>query len=286
MRIGLNLQLTTQLQGTGGGGGGTMPDRLLDIYPDSTFAIALRQLKKGAPYPVVRIRRSGDDAEKDFNEVEIVNGTSEAWVIEGGSDEFGYINTMYGQQQNTVNDWTNSVAATQTWLIDTGVLQLENGEPTVRSDNTRKYFSSTAPMPIQNPAAYCMVAKKTNTSNTYVFALNTSRAYLFSTSSSWRIRLGSSITMPGGFTFTHAQQSFRSKSDGGGAFDLQTRRSGSVAGEVLSTSGSDSTSTLNFYAGGNSEGHYESFQEFILFNTVGSYDDVPDIELEQIAHYL
>lgn len=55
--------------------------RLLDYYPDAAAAYSLRDLsQEWIGQPVVRVRRSSDNAERDFTSAEITDGTLLTWV--------------------------------------------------------------------------------------------------------------------------------------------------------------------------------------------------------------
>ena len=53
---------------------------LLDLYPNAAAAYSLRKLRAAYSGNVVRVRRSVDNAEADFNPTEITDGTLLSWV--------------------------------------------------------------------------------------------------------------------------------------------------------------------------------------------------------------
>ena len=53
---------------------------LLDLVPGAAAAYSLRSLSRSYAGPVVKVRRSSDDAEKDFTASQIDNGTLTTWV--------------------------------------------------------------------------------------------------------------------------------------------------------------------------------------------------------------
>lgn len=55
--------------------------RLLDYYPDAAAAYSLRELsQEWIGQPVVRVRRSSDNAERDFTAAEVIDGTMLSWI--------------------------------------------------------------------------------------------------------------------------------------------------------------------------------------------------------------
>jgi hypothetical protein len=115
--------------GTTGGNNGTMTNMesgdivndvpsgacyLLDTY-SATAAYSLRQLRSDVNF-VVRVRRSGDNAENDFNPNEITNGSLASWVDAGGGTQQGFVVTWYDQVGS--KDLTQSTAAIQPEIYD------------------------------------------------------------------------------------------------------------------------------------------------------------------------
>jgi hypothetical protein len=104
-------------------------DLLLYQYTGAAAAYSLRQLSAGTVY-VVKVRRSGDNAELDFTADEVSDGTLEAWVVDGGGTEDGFVKTWYDQSGNT-NNATQATAANQPKIVSSGTLVTENGKATV-----------------------------------------------------------------------------------------------------------------------------------------------------------
>ena len=92
---------------------------LLDTY-SATSAYSLRQLKTGVTN-VVRVRRSGDNAESDFTATDITDGSLVTWVVAGGGLENGDIVKWYDQSGNSINA-TQTTAAAQPRLVASGAL--------------------------------------------------------------------------------------------------------------------------------------------------------------------
>ena len=96
---------------------------LLDAYPNAQMAYSLRQLKTSVTN-VVRIERDSDNANLDFTENEITNGTLASWVGVGN----GYIKIWYDQSGNGVNLLITGLINK---IVSVGVLLIENGLPYV-----------------------------------------------------------------------------------------------------------------------------------------------------------
>ena len=89
-------------------------DKLLAEYGGAAAAYSLRSLS-GDQTKVVRVRRSSDNAEKDFTASEM-GAALEDWV---GALNDGYVETWYDQSGNG-NDATQTVAASQPKIVDAG----------------------------------------------------------------------------------------------------------------------------------------------------------------------
>jgi len=98
---------------------------LLDTY-SAVAAYSLRQLKTGVTN-VVRVRRSGDNAESDFNPNEVTNGSLGSWVDAGGGTQQGFVTTWYDQVGSA--DLTQTTATLQPEIYDnsTGLRTFGNG---------------------------------------------------------------------------------------------------------------------------------------------------------------
>jgi hypothetical protein len=82
----------------------------------ASYLHSLRQLKTGVT-SVVRVRRSGDNAESDFTADEITDGTLTTWT--GAND--GFVVTWYDQSGNA-NDVTQGTASAQPQIVSSGSL--------------------------------------------------------------------------------------------------------------------------------------------------------------------
>lgn len=89
----------------------------LGSIADPAAAYSLRALNGGDPM-VARVRRSSDDAEKDFTASDVNGGALVNWV---GSGNDGFVTTWYDQSGND-NDYVLLVASNQPKVITSGSL--------------------------------------------------------------------------------------------------------------------------------------------------------------------
>lgn len=134
---------------TGGGFTG-----LLDTYGSATVAYSVRWLNSSYSGALVRIRRSSDNAEKDFypdtnNELSMTSedgaGTSlSSWI----STDSGYIAKWYDQSGNA-NDASRPDAAAQPRIVNAGTLDTDpnNGNVALYLNGTSNLLSLTSSVP-------------------------------------------------------------------------------------------------------------------------------------------
>jgi hypothetical protein len=111
---------------------------LLDIHTGAAAAYSLQSISSQFRIsPVVKVRRSGDDAEAEFNSAEIIDGTLTAWVIAGGGTEDGFVKDWYDQSGNNRHA-VQATKANQPRIVAAGVLEVTpEGKPAVRFENSR-----------------------------------------------------------------------------------------------------------------------------------------------------
>ena len=141
----------------GGGGGGT--SFLLDDYPNTNgHSYSLRQLSSTVT-SVVRVRRSSDNTEQDFQATEITNGNLATFC---GNSE-GFVAKWYDQSGSS--DVLNFTALQQPKIfVEDGVggyeVSLENGKPCMVFDGVDDSLQVLLTGPLFNQ-------------NYYLFAVNT-----------------------------------------------------------------------------------------------------------------
>jgi hypothetical protein len=101
---------------------------LLDTYP-ATAAYSLRKLRTGVTN-VIRVRRTGDNAELDFTDVEVSNGALTTWVVAGGGTQNGRVVTWYDQSGNNIHKIQPN-GNSQPFIVISGVIFTENGKPAI-----------------------------------------------------------------------------------------------------------------------------------------------------------
>ena len=117
---------------------------LLDTYGGSSAAYSLRKLSASTSN-VVRVRRSSDNAEQDFTDTEITDGTLTTFTGAGN----GFVAIWYDQSGNS-NNANQSTASSQPQLVLNGSVILENGKPAVDFNNdelrTATFTASSQPI--------------------------------------------------------------------------------------------------------------------------------------------
>jgi hypothetical protein len=116
------------------------PPLLLDAYPGAAAAYSLRKLRTAYTSSAIRVRRSGDNTETDIGFD--VNGnlnTTTLLTFVGGGD--GFISKWYDQSGNA-NDGLQTIFGAQPKIVISGVLQTQNGLPTLFYDNYSVEFTN------------------------------------------------------------------------------------------------------------------------------------------------
>lgn len=104
------------------------PALLLDTYSDSVVAIALIKLSSTYTGDCIRVRRDSDNAESDIGfDGNLMDTTTLTSFVGMGS---GYVVTWY-DQSGIGNDMTQVDTSKQPLIVDTGVIQTDNGMPTM-----------------------------------------------------------------------------------------------------------------------------------------------------------
>jgi hypothetical protein len=107
---------------------------LLDLYP-ATVAYSLRKIRTGVTN-LVRVRRSGDNAELDFTETTINDGSLLSWVVAGGGTQNGFITKWYNQGTGGATyDASQTGASFQPFIVESGVLKTVNTKASIKWGN-------------------------------------------------------------------------------------------------------------------------------------------------------
>ena len=107
---------------------------LLNQFSGAAAGYSLRSLSASRTN-VVKVRRSGDNAELNFTATEVSDGTLASWVTAGGGTEDGFVTTWYDQSGNG-NNATQATAANQPKIVSAGSLVTENGKAAMDFDGT------------------------------------------------------------------------------------------------------------------------------------------------------
>jgi hypothetical protein len=100
---------------------------LLDTYSGAAAAYSLRNLTILSNAPVVRVRRSSDNAEDDFFASEITQGGRLTTFTGAGN---GFVRTLYDQSGNG-NHASQPTTAAQPQIVSSGTLITSSGSPAI-----------------------------------------------------------------------------------------------------------------------------------------------------------
>ena len=98
---------------------------LLDEFTGAAAAYSLRDLTFLRGNPVVRVRRSSDNAEQDFTATQVSDGNLAAWV---GAGNDGFVRTWYDQSGNG-RDAQQATAASQPSIVSSGSVVTDGLKP-------------------------------------------------------------------------------------------------------------------------------------------------------------
>ena len=134
---------------------------LLDQYGGAAAAYSLRALSIDYTSPVVRVRRSSDNAEQDFTAAEVSDGTLAAWV---GAGNNGLVTTWYDQSGNG-KDVAQTTSSRQPIIVDaSGGVITDNSQPAI-------YFNGDGGIESTTPYALASSSVIDVTQNLSVFAV-------------------------------------------------------------------------------------------------------------------
>jgi hypothetical protein len=116
---------------------------LLDQYSGAAGAYSLRKLRTAYIGSAIRVRRSNDNTEQDigFTAGGDLDTASLKTFVGANS---GFVTTWYSQGDSTSADFTQATAASQPIIINAGVIERQNGDPTIRFDRTSSDFMQVA----------------------------------------------------------------------------------------------------------------------------------------------
>jgi hypothetical protein len=133
-----------------------VPVGFLASYPGASAAYSLRNLIDTTTN-VVRVRRSSDNREQDFSATQITDGTLTTFT--GAND--GLVTIWYDQSSNGY-DFAQSSAINQPKIVNSGVLILENGKPSIKWDGSNDRLSNSSEISANlSDYSFFAVVKKT-----------------------------------------------------------------------------------------------------------------------------
>lgn len=141
---------------------------ILDLVPNALGAYGF-ELLRGAFYSsaLIRIRRSGDNAESDFScgTDGNLNITSiQAFCIAGGGAQDGLVVKMYNQSGNAnASDQTQATPLSQPRIVVAGVIVTENSKISALYNGTSQRMNATLSATISQPVTQVAIAKVTST---------------------------------------------------------------------------------------------------------------------------
>jgi hypothetical protein len=133
---------------------------LLDSFPSSAAAYSLRNLDKDYLGPLVRVRRSSDNAEQDIFGDYYGNLDTIGLKNFVGANS-GFVTTWYDQSGNARNA-TQTTAANQPRVVNAGTVERQGNRPTVFFDGSNDYFDITAFLTNQNISLYYVQKRRTS----------------------------------------------------------------------------------------------------------------------------
>lgn len=100
---------------------------LLDEFTGAAAAYSLRDLSVLRNAPVVRVRRSTDNAEQDFSATQVTDGTLTTFCGAGN----GFVATWYDQSGNGLHLGQTTIS-NQPQIVTSGALQTEGSKPCIK----------------------------------------------------------------------------------------------------------------------------------------------------------
>jgi hypothetical protein len=143
---------------------------LFQIASTPLSAYSLRQLDL-IDKPVVRVRRSSDNAEQDFTATQVSDGTLTTFCGAGN----GFVRTWYDQGLSGTN-LQQTTTASQPKIVTSGSLVQQGGKPSILYEGSQSLGLGNAP---GESAAYFLVSKHDNPSSSWSWAIHAGAAPSF-----------------------------------------------------------------------------------------------------------
>ena len=228
--------------------------------------------------PVVRVRRSSDDAQADFTAYEVADGPMLAWV--GAND--GFVTTWYDQSGNG-NDVTQATAGNQPKIVDAGSVILENGTPVIDFSAAEDLYLDSPTVNMSIPETHFAVAEVVDqSSNSFIYDsgdVNQRRALYYDSSELISFGAGSNISAASGSALT--KHLFSAIYNDNNSFLYEDG--------VLVVSGDTNNDTRDIIRIGadytDTNGHDGYIQEYIIYSEVKSDSDRVEIQNDINGYY-
>jgi hypothetical protein len=135
---------------------------LLDLYP-ATAAYSVRKLRTAYTGACMRVRRSSDNTEQDIGFSG--NDLDTAALLSFVGSTNGFVTTWYDQQGS--NNVVQTSSASQPRIVASGVVELENGKPSINWYGTSQFLNggNILNIGLGNDMAAFLVARNAVTTN-------------------------------------------------------------------------------------------------------------------------
>jgi hypothetical protein len=144
---------------------------LLDAYPGAAAAYSFRALSLSYNGPVIRIRRSSDNAESDFTATQVTNGTLATFCGAGN----GFVRTWY-DQSGSGRHATQTTTANQPQIVSSGSILTVNSKPALLFDGSNDSLSFSD-LTLTTYSIFALIKKAATSSNFVTLGYSLSRYF-------------------------------------------------------------------------------------------------------------
>ena len=267
---------------------------LLDLYPSAAAAYSVRLLKSDYAGALVEIRRSSDNALKDFypdsnNELSLSSedgsGTSlSSWI----TTDDGFVRTWYDQSGNGL-DTTQTTTSRQPQLLSVGALLTDNGKAGLDFSVNDLAALTEATLSISQPYSSSVVVNyATNSNDKYIYSqrpLGTGRSNIGKSNATTKFFIHSGSNSGAvGDAITERQYGLFAIHDGASS-ELSINGS-NTTGLSAGTNSKDGLSIGNFKSPNSSfDYNWEGLIQELVFWSGDKASDRPGIETNKNDYY-
>jgi len=253
---------------------------LLDEFSGAAAAYSLRNLTFLRGGPVVRVRRSSDNAQKDFTAAEVSDGSLASWV---GAGNNGFVRTWYDQSGNG-NNAVQTTSANQPTIVSSGSVILEAGKPTLQFDGINDKLQADG-VSLAQPFQFFFVAKETTNgtvSNTFIDATGQRANFILSSIAGIGTSINAGATVSDGVYPSNIRTLYTALYNSTNSF---IARQGTITATGDAGSGGLTQMTIGNNSGGNQLAYFTGpMQELIVYPSNQSANRIA-IESNINAHY-